>query len=63
VIARASSFPVVYMSGVAADEWLVQGVPNSIMLRKPFAPVQLVTAVSNLLNGCLSPKAPDEPSG
>jgi DNA-binding response OmpR family regulator len=67
-VARAArevdpSFPVVYMSGVAADEWLVLGVPNSIMLHKPFAPVQLVTAVSDLLNGCLSPKAPDEPFG
>lgn len=67
-VARAArevdpSFAVVYMSGVAADEWLVLGVPNSIMLHKPFAPVQLVTAVSDLLNGCLSPKAPDEPFG
>jgi len=25
-------------------------VPNSIMLAKPFAPAQLVTALSNLLN-------------
>jgi DNA-binding NtrC family response regulator len=45
------NFPVVYMSGVAALEWAVQGVPNSIMLQKPFAPAQLVTAVSQLLNG------------
>lgn len=58
-----SNFPVVYMSGVAADEWLVQGVPNSIMLQKPFAPAQLVTAVSQLVNGSLSAKAPDELSG
>ena len=43
-------FPVVYMSGVSADDWASKGVPNSIMLSKPFAPAQLVTAVSNLLN-------------
>jgi CheY-like chemotaxis protein len=43
-------FPVVYMSGNAAAEWTSKGVPNSIMLAKPFAPAQLVTAVSNLLN-------------
>ena len=43
-------FPVVYMSGIEADEWASQGVPNSIMLAKPFAPAQLVTAVSQLLN-------------
>jgi DNA-binding response OmpR family regulator len=43
-------FPVVYMSGIEADDWASQGVPNSIMLAKPFAPAQLVTAVSQLLN-------------
>ena len=44
------AFPVVYMTGAAADEWASQGVPNSILLQKPFAPAQLVTAVSQLLN-------------
>jgi CheY-like chemotaxis protein len=44
------AFPVVYMSGAAADQWASNGVPNSIMLEKPFAPAQLVTAVSQLLN-------------
>jgi CheY-like chemotaxis protein len=44
------SFPVVYMSGDSAEDWASQGVPNSIMLSKPFAPAQLVTAVSQLLN-------------
>ena len=42
-------FPVVYMSGAAAADWTSKGVPNSIMLEKPFAPAQLLTAVSNLL--------------
>ena len=45
-----ADFPVIYMSGQSADEWTVKGVPNSIMLAKPFAPAQLVTALSNLLN-------------
>jgi DNA-binding response OmpR family regulator len=45
-----ASFPVVYMSGAAADQWASQGVPNSIFLEKPFAPAQLVTAVAQLLN-------------
>jgi DNA-binding response OmpR family regulator len=44
------TFPVVYMSGAHADEWASRGVPNSIMLAKPFAPAQLVTAVAQLLN-------------
>ena len=43
-------FPVVYMSGDSAGDWAANGVPNSIMLNKPFAPAQLVTAVSQLLN-------------
>lgn len=43
-------FPIVYMSGASAAEWASEGVPNSIMLEKPFAPAQLVTAVANLLN-------------
>jgi DNA-binding response OmpR family regulator len=44
------AFPVVYMTGAAAGDWASQGVPNSILLQKPFAPAQLVTAISNLLN-------------
>jgi DNA-binding response OmpR family regulator len=43
-------FRVVYMSGDSAEDWASKGVPNSIMLSKPFAPAQLVTAVSQLLN-------------
>jgi two-component system cell cycle response regulator CpdR len=38
------------MSGDSAVEWASEGVPKSIMLAKPFAIVQLVTAVSQLLN-------------
>jgi CheY-like chemotaxis protein len=44
------AFPIVYMTGAAADDWAAEGVPNSILLKKPFAPAQLVTAVSQLLN-------------
>ena len=49
-------FPVVYMTGASADEWASQGVPNSILLQKPFAPAQLVTAVAQLLNSAPPPK-------
>jgi DNA-binding response OmpR family regulator len=44
------SLPVIYITGGNADDWAVEGVPNSILLTKPFAPAQLVTAVSQLLN-------------
>ena len=45
------NFPVVYIAAAHADQWPAQGVPNSVLLTKPFAPAQLVTAVSQLLNG------------
>jgi CheY-like chemotaxis protein len=44
------AFPIVYMTGAHADQWASQGVPNSVLLTKPFATAQLVTAVSQLLN-------------
>jgi CheY-like chemotaxis protein len=44
------NIPIVYMTAGAADQWPSQGVPKSILLQKPFAPAQLITAVSALLN-------------
>jgi DNA-binding response OmpR family regulator len=41
--------PVVYMSGNSSHEWASKGVPNSVMITKPFAPAQLVTAISTLI--------------
>ncbi len=49
------SMPVVYISGTNPDEWSSHGVPDSILVEKPFAPVQIVTAVSMLLNKVGSP--------
>lgn len=42
--------PVVYMTGGAASEWTAHGVPKSILVGKPFAAVQVVTAIATLLN-------------
>jgi CheY-like chemotaxis protein len=44
------NFPVVYITAAHADQWPARGVPNSVLLTKPFAPAQLITAVSQLLN-------------
>ncbi len=44
------ALPVIYITGAGEEEWAVQGVPGSVLLSKPFAPAQLVTAVSQLLN-------------
>jgi DNA-binding response OmpR family regulator len=50
------ALPVVYMSGDSALDHSSQGVPQSVMVQKPFAAAQIVTAVSTLIN-----KAPPTP--
>lgn len=42
--------PVIYMTGASSDQWASRGVPHSVLLHKPFATAQLITAVSQLLN-------------
>nr|WP_249151166.1 response regulator [Bradyrhizobium sp. JYMT SZCCT0180] len=59
-VARAAretdpAMPVIYMTGTHEGEWASKGVPNSVLLAKPFAPAQLVTAISNLLNAGTPP--------
>jgi CheY-like chemotaxis protein len=46
------AFPVLYITGAYADRWPSQGVPNSVLLTKPFAPAQLVTAVNRMMQVC-----------
>jgi DNA-binding response OmpR family regulator len=45
----SSGLPVVYVSGACEHEWTAKGVPNSLMIAKPFAPAQIVVAISSLL--------------
>jgi DNA-binding response OmpR family regulator len=61
-VARAArendpAMPVIYMTGTHGEEWASKGVPNSVLLAKPFAPAQLVTAIANLLNTVITPPA------
>jgi len=56
------AMPVVYMTGDSAQEWASKGVPGSIILTKPFAPAQLVTAIATLsteadMRGSVAPPA------
>jgi hypothetical protein len=38
------------MSGASGHEWTSSGVPHSVLITKPFAVGQIITAVSQLLN-------------
>jgi DNA-binding response OmpR family regulator len=46
-----SEMPIIYMSGDSAQDWSSKGVPSSLMIAKPFAPAQLITAISTLIAG------------
>lgn len=51
------ALPVIYMTGDSAADWASRGVPNSLLITKPFAPSQVVAAVAQLLNNA-SPSLP-----
>lgn len=40
---------VVYVSGDSQAQWATHGVPGSVMVPKPFAPVEIVAAISAML--------------
>jgi DNA-binding response OmpR family regulator len=44
------NLPVIYMTGDSAADWAARGVPNSLLITKPFAPSQVVAAIAQLLN-------------
>ncbi len=44
------AIPVIYVSGGSPHDWSARGVPHSVMITKPFAPVQVVVALANLAN-------------
>ncbi|WP_406854642.1 response regulator [Alsobacter sp. KACC 23698] len=46
----APAIPVIYITGAAAAEWACHGVPNSVLITKPFVPAQVITAIAGLMN-------------
>jgi DNA-binding response OmpR family regulator len=42
--------PVLYMTGDSGADWGANGVPESILLEKPFVPEQLLNSISTLLH-------------
>lgn len=47
---RAPLMPMVYMSGDSSHEWEAYGVPNSVLVAKPFMNEELVTALTNVMH-------------
>lgn len=43
------ALPVIYTTAHAADDWPAHGVPNSLLIQKPYAPAQLLTAISTAI--------------
>ena len=41
---------VIYITGDSMDDWRAKGVPQSVLLAKPFLPEQIVAAAMSLLN-------------
>ena len=41
--------PVVYTTSDGAADWSAKGVPNSVVVQKPYAGAQLLTALSTLV--------------
>ncbi len=41
--------PIVYATGDSAADWPIHGVPKSLLVQKPYAPAQVLTAISTLL--------------
>jgi DNA-binding response OmpR family regulator len=54
-------FPIVYMTGASLEDWAMNGVSDSVFLQKPFQPMELVSALSTLLNK-IGPQAGEEVS-
>lgn len=42
--------PIVYVTGDSAVSWGEEGVPNSLLIQKPFARAQLEAAIETLLD-------------
>jgi CheY-like chemotaxis protein len=42
--------PVVYTTGDSGADWSAEGVPKSVVVQKPYAQAQIVSAIAGLLN-------------
>jgi DNA-binding response OmpR family regulator len=42
--------PIIYINGEGTHDWLIKGVPKSVLVITPFVPAQVVAAVLTLMN-------------
>jgi DNA-binding response OmpR family regulator len=54
---RVHDMPIIYMSGDSGADWSSKGVPNSLMIQKPYALAQVVTAISQLITTVATARA------
>lgn len=47
---RFPKIAAVYVTGDSAADWATEGVPDSVLLQKPFAVAEVISAISTLLN-------------
>lgn len=52
---------VLYVSGESVGSWTAEGVPNSLILQKPYAEAQVMTAIATLLIDAVPQQAQDGP--
>ena len=52
-----SDLPIVYTTADSAADWPVKGVPNSVVVQKPYAGAQLLTAISTLVTAADTKRA------
>ena len=46
---RRPDMPIIYITGDSAHEWVLHGVPNSILIQKPFVGRKVTAALAALL--------------
>lgn len=52
---------VVYVTGDSVGNWTAEGVPNSLILQKPYAEAQLMTAIASLLIEAAPQRSQEDP--
>ena len=58
---RFPHIAVLYVTGDSVAEWTSEGVPNSLIMQKPYAEAQLMTAIASLLIGAVPQQSTDSP--